>query len=158
MQSSANYECKQKRRRSMVAINFNKRLPHTTNIMPLSPCLQSLAIAFRIPIQSNAIVSASSSTLPLRCRPSFSQRASFSTTPISQARNAKGRPKQDPRISPSPIYKSSSTTYISCSNDTLPPPPPPHTAALTILPHARSPALDHPSRCSARTTSRPRAA
>ena len=68
--------------------------------MKFSPALQSFAIAFRIPLQSQASLLASSTTLPLRCRLSLSQTASFSTTRSFQARNIKA-PKKDPRISPS---------------------------------------------------------
>lgn len=68
--------------------------------MKISPPLQSLAIAFRIPLQRQARLVASSPALPLQCRPSLPQTSFFSTTPKTHARNTKG-PKIHPRISPS---------------------------------------------------------
>jgi len=67
-------------------------------MMKMSPALESLAIALRIPLRLPAR-SVLSSTAPIcQYRLSPPQKSSFSTTPQPQARNIKG-PKRDPRIS-----------------------------------------------------------
>ena len=79
-------------------VSIFKVVKHLHTMMTLSPALEALAVALRIPIQLSTKPISITPSRPCHLRRSALQRSSFSTTSKPRA-GVIGRPQRDPRIS-----------------------------------------------------------